>query len=224
MKKLSPLFSVVASCCFLLVLCTIFIISKNSEEQPSPSLPCDISESFAENEIKYLISLGVLETQSSGDNIFFLPTSNVTREYFARSIVSIFGLNTADYDSFSLNIADETDVPKESMPYIRAAVATGLMDTIVLDGKEYFLPNSTISREEAADILGSLSTAVIASTRSSAFSDIDNTEQTYIENLKKLIDLEVLIGYPDGTIKPKSALTREELAVMLWRVLQNKIF
>jgi hypothetical protein len=98
------------------------------------------------------------------------------------------------------------------------------MDTIVLDGKEYFLPNSTISREEAADILGSLSTAVIASTRSLAFSDIDSAEQTYIENLKKLIDLEVLIGYPDGTIKPKSALTREELAVMLWRVLQNKIF
>jgi hypothetical protein len=70
MKKLSPLFSVVASCCFLLVLCTIFIIFQNSEEQTTPSLPCDISESFAENEIKYLISLGVLETQSSGDNIF----------------------------------------------------------------------------------------------------------------------------------------------------------
>ena len=224
MKKFSPLFSVVASCCFLLVLCTVFIISKNAEEQTTPPLPCDISESFAENEIKYLVSLGVLETQSSGDNSFFFPTSNVTREYFARSIVSIFGLNTADYDSFSLNIADETDVPKESLPYIRAAVATGLMDTAIIDGKEYFLPNSPLSREEAADILGSLSTAVIASTRSTAFSDIDSAEQTYIENLTKLIDLEVLIGYPDGTIKPKSTLTREELAVMLWRVLQNKIF
>ena len=224
MKKFSPLFSLVASCCFLLVLCTIFIISKNAEEQTLPTLPCDISESFAENEIKYLVSLGVLETQSSGDNSFFFPTSNVTREYFAHTIVSFFGLNTADYDSFSLNIADETDVPKESLPFIRVAVATGLMDTATIDGKEYFLPNSPLSREEAADILGSLSTAVIASTRSTAFSDIDIAEQTYIENLTKLIDLEVLIGYPDGTIKPKSTLTREELAVMLWRVLQNKIF
>ncbi len=224
MKKNFPLFSVVVSCCFLLALCTIFILVKNSDEQATPALPCDISESFAENEIKYLVSLGVLSTQSSGETVFFLPTSDVTREYFACSIVKFFGLDTEDYTSFKLDIADESNVPKESLPFVRAAIATGLMDTVALNGEEYFMPSSAVSREEAANILGSLSAAVIASNRSESFSDMESAEENYIENLTKLIDLQVLIGYPDGTMKPKNTLTREEFAVMLWRVLQNESF
>lgn len=224
MKKNSPLFSVVISCCFLLALCTVFILVKNPNGQDTPALPCDISESFAENEIKYLVSLGVLGTQSSGENTFFLPTSDVTREYFAASIVNFFGLDTRDYALFELDIADESSITEESLPYVRAALATGLMDTVTVDGEEYFMPRSAVSREEAANILGSLSSAVIASSRSSSFSDMESAEESYVENLTKLIDLQVLIGYPDGTIKPKNTLTREEFALMLWRVLQNESF
>ena len=224
MKKNLSLFAIVISCSLMLAVCTVFILVSPHKDSVAPSLPCDISESFAENEIKQLVSLGVLGTQKSGDDVFFLPTSDVTREYFACSIVRFFSINVEDYASFELNIADQANISKENLPFIRACLANVLMETVTLEEKEYFLPNTPISREEAANIIGSLSTAIIATTRADGFSDMETAEENYINNLTKLIDLQVLIGYPDGTIKPKNTLTREEFAVMLWRVLQNESF
>ncbi len=224
MKKNLSLFAIVISCSLILAVCTVFIIFSPHKDTATIALPCDISESFAEEEIKGLVSLGVLGTQSSGDDVFFLPTSDVTREYFACSVVRFFSINAEDHSSFELDIADKDEISKENLPLVRAALAMGLMETVSTEDGEYFLPASPISREEAANILGSLSTAVIATTRAEAFSDMETAEETYINNLTKLIDLQVLIGYPDGTIKPKNSLTREEFAVMLWRVLQNESF
>ena len=54
------------------------------------------------------------------------------------------------------------------------------------------------------------------------FSDF-NTISTYFEaNAKKLVDLEIMIGYPDDTFRPKQGLTREELALILYRFTQNE--
>ncbi|MBO5005859.1 MAG: S-layer homology domain-containing protein, partial [Clostridia bacterium] len=118
----------------------------------------------------------------------------------------------------------ENEISEDGLPLVRAALAMGLMETVSTEDGEYFLPSAPISREEAANILGSLSTAVIATTRAEEFSDMETAEESYIGNLTKLIDLQVLIGYTDGTIKPKNTLTLEEFAVILWSDLQNESF
>lgn len=224
MKKNLSLFAIVISCTLILAVFTVFIILPPHDGSAAISLPCDIAESFAKDEIEHLVSLGVLGTQGSGEDVFFLPTSDVTREYFACSVVRFFSINTEDHSAFELDIADENEISEDGLPLVRAALAMGLMETVSTEDGEYFLPSAPISREEAANILGSLSTAVIATTRAEEFSDMETAEESYIGNLTKLIDLQVLIGYPDGTIKPKNTLTREEFAVMLWRVLQNESF
>ena len=81
-----------------------------------------------------------------------------------------------------------------------------------------FHPDDFITREETADIFGALCTAAISAGKSESFSDFD-TISTYFEpNAKKLVDFEIMIGYTDGTFRPKQILTREELALILYRL------
>lgn len=224
MKKNLSLFAVVATCSLLLVFCLVFILSSAGENVNAVVLPSDISESFAKNEITYLVTAGVLETQKSGEDTLFLPQNEVTREYFVCALVRLLDIDTDKYKSYNPEIEDEEDISEENLPLVRAALAGGIIKPSVLDGKKYFLPNEPITREEASHIIGALSSAVIATTKPESFSDLDSVDEEYIENLKKLIDLDVLVGYPDGTMRPKNILTREEFALMLYRMVQNKSF
>ena len=76
---------------------------------------------------------------------------------------------------------------EENLPLVRAALAVGIIEPSVLDGKSYFLPDEPVTREEAAHIMGALSNAVIATSKPEAFSDLDEADDEYIENLKKEI-------------------------------------
>ena len=224
MKKNLSLFAIVISCSLALALCVVFIVTYRSEDVSAIVLPSDISDSFAANEITYLVSAGVLETQKSGEDALFFPQSEVTREYFVCTLVKLLDIDTDKYRAFDAQIEDEADIAEENLPLVRAALAVGIIEPSVLDGKSYFLPDEPVTREEAAHIMGALSNAVIATSKPEAFSDLDEADDEYIENLKKLIHLDVLVGYPDGTMKPKNNLTREEFALMLYRVVQSESF
>lgn len=224
MKKNLSLFALVIICSLLLALCIIFIVFSSGENAGTVILPNDISESFAADEITYLVYSGVLETQNDGEDSLFFPKNEVTREYFVCALVKLLCIDTDKYSSFELELEDADEISEKDMPFIRAAIACGIVSAEVIEGKNYFLPNEYITREEASHIIGALSNAVIATTKPEAFSDIESADAEYIENLKKLINLDILIGYPDGTIKPKNSLTREEFALMLYRMLQNGSF
>lgn len=53
------------------------------------------------------------------------------------------------------------------------------------------------------------------------FIDVDKSRWSY-ENIKKVTDLGIMNGYPDGTFKPSGQVTREELATVIVNLL-NKI-
>ena len=145
----------------------------------------------------------------------------VTRGEVARVIVTYLGINPAKYEKTEIGFADEAEIDTSLRPYIRAALANGLMK---LQSGYVFHPDDFITREETADIFGALCTAAISAGKSENFSDFD-TISTYFEpNAKKLVDFEIMIGYTDGTFRPKQILTREELALILYRLLSAENF
>ncbi|MGN1094924.1 MAG: S-layer homology domain-containing protein [Eubacteriales bacterium] len=219
MKKNLSLFAIVITCTLLLAISLLFIFTEPGKNADAVSLPSDIADSFASKEITYLVTAGVLNTEKSGTETVFIPQKEVTREYFTRALIKIIGIDVSKYSSYEADIEDKNDISEGYEPYINAALANGLIGTFKTESGNYFLPQATITREEAAEILGSLSNAIISTTKPDNFSDIDEADGLYIENLEKLIDLDILIGYPDGTVKPKNILTREELAAIIYRIL-----
>lgn len=224
MKKNLVFFALTTSCALALLISVLFMFSDGGERVEAATPPSDISGSFAEKEITYLVAAGLLDTENVDGKTFFYPEYEVTREYFAKTVIKFIGADTSAYDSFALEADDIGDIDEELLPYIKACVSSGLLPLYESDGKKYFLPRDKITREEAADVFGRLSNAVISTTKSDMFSDISDTEKNYEHNFEKLIDLNIIIGYPDKTVKPKNILTREELAVILYRIGTSKTF
>lgn len=84
-------------------------------------------------------------------------------------------------------------------------------------GNNMFAPGDYITREEFSKIL-SVAYNLDDDAAESEFSDVsdDRWSYTYISSM---YENGIITGYPDGTFKPGSYITREEMAVMLCRVL-----
>ena len=95
------------------------------------------------------------------------------------------------------------------------------MGTLKENGRTYFLPLETISRQEAAYIIGALTKKVVSNSNVDLFSDIGDTYLPYMQNVKTVISLEYMIGYPDGTFRPERNITRAELALILFRIKES---
>ncbi len=225
MRKNLSLFALVLFSALMLFLAAVFVFFPNGGEAESFTPPEDIEDHFAKDAIIYLLSHGYFDAEEGADGkAYFYPDKEITREEFARTIIRFTGADTAAYDSFALTVADIDKISEEALPDVRALVACGVM-SVFIDGEEYvFLPDSFVLREEAAKSLGTLTTAVIATTKPDAFTDMSDTNERYINDLERLISLDIFVGYPDDTMKPKNHLTRGELALLLYRIALSDNF
>lgn len=83
------------------------------------------------------------------------------------------------------------------------------------------MPLENVTRQEAAYIIGALTDTVASSSNVDRFSDIGDTYLPYMQNVKTVISLGYMIGYPDGTFRPERDITRAELALTLYRIRQS---
>lgn len=183
--------------------------------------PCDVSESYAEDAILKVCELGLMNTYTINGEVYFYPEMEVTRGELARVLVTYFEIDPGKYESKELGFADEADIPDSLLPYVRAALANGLMQ---LQAGYVFHPYDYITREETAYLFGALCTAEISAGKSENFSDFDEINPYFEANASKVVDFEIMIGYTDGTFRPKQVLTREELALILYRLLSAENF
>lgn len=185
--------------------------------------PTDTEGCYAKTEIEYVCAKGYIECYAGDDGeLWFLPESTVSREEFARIIVKLLGLKSEKYSKYELNLKDATEISEKYLPYVKSVCACGLMGLDAADGETYFYPMQNVTREEAAYILGNLISAEVSTYKTSIFSDYSETEQIYRKNTDVLIALDMMIGYSDGTFRPKNNITRQELALVLYRISQSK--
>ena len=136
-------------------------------------------------------------------------------------LVKYLGIKSEKYLRYETNLSDIGDTPDELIPYVKTVCALGLMGTLKENGRTYFFPLETISRQEAAYIIGALTKKVVSNSNVDLFSDIGDTYLPYMQNVKTVISLEYMIGYPDGTFRPERNITRAELALILFRIKES---
>ena len=223
MKKNLPVFSGIFIGVLMIVLIGVFVLSGDVGASDYLS-PCDIDDSFAKGEIDALCESGVLELFVRGENTYFYPESGVTREYMAKAIVRYLGINEKKYEDYILPIKDAALISPQYLPYVRAAVAKGLIP-LYADGDEYrFAPTEGVSREEAAYIASSLCRSYISSGKAESFTDFEDTNEVFRAAMKRVVAYGIIVGYPDGSLRPAKTITHEELALMLFRMRDNQNF
>ena len=214
-KKVSLIAGI--SVCALIVLFTIVyaVITDAFVSAEKYVPPCDIEASYAKDAIEWVVKNEWMSVENIDGQAYFFPKNKVTRGEMAKVIVSYLDIDCSEYENAMLGFADEAQIPSEDISRIRAALAGGY---IKLFSDYTYRRDSPLTREETADIFAPLCKMSASTGKSGNFTDFSDVGLYFEESVKKLVDLELLIGYPDGKLRPKNDITREELAMLLYRL------
>jgi|GEM_PF-849122 len=182
----------------------------------------DIADSDAVNEIVALAGDGVIDLTEDGGFYYFYPTAPLTREYMALAVARLAELDLKQYVGTPLDVIDVKEIGEDAMPYVKAAVFYGIVpvysDTVGNYDVLSFRPSAEVSREEAVYVLSKLIDTAAASSKIDGYSDLNEIGDAYKDSVEKLVGLDILVGYGDGTLRPKATMTREEFAILLYKI------
>ena len=175
---------------------------------PSAFAASDIDKHWAKPYITELHENGIINPSASTGN--YGPDEKVTRWEFMRYINRAFGFTEKADISFS-------DVQSGDLYYetVQIAVKHGYINGV---GNNRMSPEGTLTREQAATILGRLHKYTPKADLSSlnVFSDqakLSDYSKVYVA---EAVRLGYINGYTNGTFKPQGTLTRGEIAKMLY--------
>ena len=213
-KKLS-LIAGISVCALIVLLTAVYaILSGVSASAGKTVLPCDIEESFAKEAIEWAVENGFMQAELLDGAAYFFPETEATKGEIAKVLITYLDIDIKEYENVTLGFADEEQISAELLPYVRAALSGGY---IKLFSDYTYRAETAVSREEIADIFAPLCKTSVSAGKSENFLDFQEVSIYFEDNVKKIVDLDIMIGYPDGTLRPKSAITREELALVLYR-------
>lgn len=159
---------------------------------------------WAQESISALSENGTLNGYPDGT---FLPQNNVTKAELSKMLVLLFGEGKE---------ASYTDVAEKDWFY-QYVSKTGNY----FRDSDTFFPNQAATREEVAyGVFMAMGITDAAMDRMISFSDQKEVDTTCLAAVKFLHRNSVITGYPDGTFRPKTTITRAETAVILHRAYQ----
>lgn len=183
-------------------------------------------EHWAYPEVARLVEAGVIHGDPQGQ---FRPDAPVSRAEFLKMLLTARRLDPAGHCA---GIFRDAQCWTWYAPYVelayRLAILEPVTDTTDLDPDEYFDPEGAITRQEVASALirvtGKRWTAeqrpwdeVTSTLRQ--FSDHGQIAYAHRKAMALAIDLGLVRGFGDGTLRPGSQVTRAEAAVLVGRVL-----
>lgn len=179
----------------LTIACTLVL---SAQVAAAAAAFTDTTTHWAKNEISVAVNQGWI---NGYDAKTFKPNANMTRAEFLKSLVSAMKLKVVD-----------TDTPfTDDEGWYRAYIATGLKQSIIKVG-DYkdatFNPKTNITREEIARM-----------TIRALGKDAEGAKSGYLAVAKKL---EIMKGYPDGSMGGEKNATRAEAVVMVTNTLTAK--
>lgn len=179
---------------------------------PTVSAANDISGHWAESEIRSLVGQKIIEGYRDGS---FRPNKELTRAEFTALLVRTLDLKLKDS---SIRFSD---VP--AAQWYADDIKIAASNQLVQGYKGEFNPTSYITREDMALMISrSLDYKEInAFEETISFTDKSkiNTGQEYQDSIGKLVFLDILNGFPDGSFKPKNAVKRGDTAAILDRMI-----
>lgn len=173
---------------------------------PTSFAASDIESHWAKSYIESLNVDGVINPSSSGE---YAPDEQITRAEFMRYINRAFGFTETTSISFS-------DVSSSAWYYETVQIASnyGYIDGV---GDNKMNPDGTLTREQAATVLGRLHKYVPeADENSLSFSDKATISDWSFGYVAEAVNQGYIEGYTDGTFKPKGEITRAEISKILY--------
>ncbi len=163
----------------------------------------DYAQSFAKEDIEYLISLDVI---NDSDNVY--PERNITRAEFTKIINRAFSFSEKADENFP-------DISYDKWYYDEFLIAK---KQGYITGNELGCADAekNLSRAEAVVILSRI-IDMKDSDESKVFADQNEIPEWALQSISKLVSAEIISGYPDGSFKPYNSLTRAEAFVLTRR-------
>lgn len=193
---------------FALVLCFLMIFSSFLPVFGEDLQSNDYSSHWAKETIKSALASGIASGYPDGS---FKPDQAVDRAEFFTLINSAFKINTASEVKY-------TDVKGDAWYAPSIAKSTGYADGYP-DGT--IQPEGNISRQEAAVILGRVK-ALTPTASVPAFTDASSIADWSRQAVIAALEARIMIGYPDGSFKPTSKITRAEALVAVYNGLNHE--
>ena len=199
----------------LFIVCILLITSV-----PKSNAADDITNHLFENEMRVLISKGILQGDGTG---IYRPDDSITRAEFAALIVRALELEPVISAEFSVAASSEQlykDVHPDDWYY--SAIDTAAKMGIVKgypDG--IFKPKTLISRQEMAAMTYRAidSKGILSSPANITFTDKSSIYVDFLDPIQRLVSLEIMEGTDDHTFLPLDKATRGQTAAVISRML-----
>ncbi len=176
----------------------------------------DINGYWAATYVDFLYNSGVTTGYSDGT---FRPDQNITRAQFAVMLYRYLGLEESRYEDVTLPFADNGAIPEYAVPAIRALYTEGVINgSTGADGRVYFNPGSSLTRAQAATMIGRTQAKGYAAA-ALTFTDAASIPAYATYYIQTMAAQGIIGGYTDGTFKPNSNITRGQMAKILYNLM-----
>ena len=172
----------------------------------------DMKDHWANDAVAYLKRSGI----SNGSNGNFLPDTNISRQEFAVLLARYLG-SSQDHSSVQLPFADTNEIASWALNGAKAMYSLGIIKgSSDGSGKLYFNPTANVSRQEAVTMLGRLTEKGYAQ-GALKFTDSSAIQSWAAEYVSTLSEMGILTGFNDGSFRPNGAMTRAQVATVLYK-------
>lgn len=151
-------------------------------------------------------SLGYVNGVGGG---YFMPNRQMTRSEFVTILYRVLDLTTE-----SSNIVRYMDVTEDNWAY-NYIVTTQRYAVIETDGV-YFYPSQVITRAEVAHALNQIIDIAGASTENCPS---DATKHKYADDIARVYNTGLMVGYDNGKFGPDNVLTRAQVVTIINRLI-----
>lgn len=163
---------------------------------------------------------GLMSGTQVGAMTYFKPDLEVTRAEFTKMAMCALGMTQVSYGETVFS--DNAEIPSELRGYVATAYELKYLSGIADgEGALRFEPNRAITRAEAAVMLGSMM-ELAAPTVAPVFSDSDEIPVWAAPAIHSLHAAGMLESGADGAILPTAAMTRGEVAELLFKMLSAR--
>lgn len=166
--------------------------------------------------VDFMYTSGITTGYKDGS---FRPNSQITRAQFSVMLYRYLQLDERKYAGVTLPFADLSQIPDYALPAIRALYTEGIVTgSTGQDGSIYFQPNQSLTRAQAATMIGRTQPRG-AWAGNMSFSDAGSIPAYAQEYIRTMAAQGVIGGYQDGSFRPNTPITRGQMAKILYNLL-----
>lgn len=187
----------------LTICLTASVLAVSSAVSASAAAFKDVSGHWAETTINRWVGLGYINGYPDGT---FRPKEPITRTEFA-----VVANNAFNYQNVQAIYFPDVATTFWGYTEIQKAYAAGYMRG---DANGTFRPKANVTRQEAAVMLANIKGLPVGGI-ASYFSDSNSISSWARGSVNAVVSAGYMSGYPDGSFRPKSQISRAEVVTML---------